>query len=210
MKNIESDFGFVSLEDDIHVAKRTDMGQVCDILGNAFTNDPVFNWICGNSEIYSSIFRLEAESLYKHHGQVYINAEGTGSALWLPSGVPARLHIHWRISDVGWKLFRGGGLRSMKRALLADHILLKQRKQHEPHFYLHAIGANPDYQGQGIGSALLKKGLIACDEHGAEAYLESTNEKNIPLYERFGFEIIGEVSLPEDGPKIWFMKRKAT
>jgi hypothetical protein len=39
------------------------------------------------------------------------------------------------------------------------------------------------------------------------AYLESSNLRNVPLYQRFGFDAIEEISLPEDGPTLWTMLR---
>eukprot|EP01041_Mallomonas_annulata_P030478 gene30478-52615_t len=56
----------------------------------------------------------------------------------------------------------------------------------EPHWYLSMIGVDPSHHGQGLGSALLKAGLQRCDADGLPAYLESSNPKNVPLYERFG------------------------
>jgi hypothetical protein len=40
------------------------------------------------------------------------------------------------------------------------------------------------------------------------AHLESSNLKNVPLYQRFGFEVIEEIPLPEDGPTLWAMLRR--
>jgi ribosomal protein S18 acetylase RimI-like enzyme len=63
-------------------------------------------------------------------------------------------------------------------------------------------------QGRGLGSALLKAGLARCDAEGAAAYLESSNPKNVPLYERHGFEVIGLVQ-PADFPPLIPMLRPA-
>ena len=41
-------------------------------------------------------------------------------------------------------------------------------------------------RGEGIGSALLRHRL---DRPEGPAYLESSKQENIPLYERFGFEL---------------------
>jgi len=56
-----------------------------------------------------------------------------------------------------------------------------------------AIGVEPLSQGKGYGSALLKRGLEVCDRDHVAAYLEATNPANIPLYRRFGFEVVGEI-----------------
>jgi ribosomal protein S18 acetylase RimI-like enzyme len=45
----------------------------------------------------------------------------------------------------------------------------------------------------GYGSALLGHCLEVCDHGHVAAYLEATNLANIPLYERFGFRVTGEI-----------------
>lgn len=63
----------------------------------------------------------------------------------------------------------------------------------EPHWYLPLIGVDPAQQGRGYGSALLAHALRLCDEDGTPAYLESSNPRNIPLYQRNGFEVLGTI-----------------
>jgi len=46
-----------------------------------------------------------------------------------------------------------------------------------------------------IGSRLMKHALLRIDEAGLPAYLESSNPRNIPLYERHGFEVMGEIQV---------------
>ncbi len=196
------------IEHDIQIATDLDMKPVSEILASAFSHDPVINWICDHPEIYSTFFRMEAEALYKRHSHVYINKENTGAAMWLPPGVAASPPFHWRLLLVSWKLASKGGVRSLKRVDQLEKLLTKKHLK-EPHFYLRSVGASFENQGRGIGSALLKTGLSDCDKVGAQAYLESTNEKNNPLYERFGFVVTGEESLPDGGPTIWLMKRDA-
>lgn len=193
---------------DINIATNSDVEQVCNILGSAFTHDPVLSWLCGQPKIYGALFRSEAEALYKKHGHVYINRDETGAAMWLPAGVPPKPPPHWRLLSVTWLLATTSGISSLKRALELQKVFARNHP-HESHFYLHAVGADSENQGRGIGSALIKAGLTACDKHGLPAYLESSNERNNPLYERHGFNIIGEARLPDSGPTIWFMHRDA-
>jgi GNAT superfamily N-acetyltransferase len=50
-------------------------------------------------------------------------------------------------------------------------------------------------QCKGYGSVLMDHGVSVCDNQNIAAYLESTNPANIPLYERFGFEVVGEIQV---------------
>ncbi|TVR17999.1 MAG: GNAT family N-acetyltransferase [Nitriliruptor sp.] len=78
----------------------------------------------------------------------------------------------------------------------------------EPHWYLGGIGVLPEHQGRGHGSVLLRVGLERCDRDGLPAYLEASNSRNRPLYERHGFEVIGEIQAA-DSPSVWPMLRPA-
>ena len=60
------------------------------------------------------------------------------------------------------------------------------------------MGVSEDYQGQGIGSALLRAALDLADNWLAlrrvELLVYSSNESAIALYERFGFEVEAELA----------------
>ena len=49
--------------------------------------------------------------------------------------------------------------------------------------------------------------LEECDRDGIPAYLESSKERNVPLYERNGFRVQRTVDVPSGGPRIWLMWR---
>ena len=78
----------------------------------------------------------------------------------------------------------------------------------EPHWYLPMIGVDPAQQGRGIGSALLRHGLAKCDEDHLPAYLESSRPANVPLSERNGFQVLGQVG-GDSFPVITPMLRQA-
>lgn len=63
------------------------------------------------------------------------------------------------------------------------------------HWYLPLIGVDPSAQNQGHGSALLEFALGRSDADGLPAYLESSNPRNISLYQRHGFEILGTIQV---------------
>ena len=198
----------LDLPDDqtIHRAVNSEIITVSQILGSAFSNDPVMRWFSGRENLSGILFKAEVESLYKHHNHVHINKSHTGASLWLPPGVSSRAPLNWGSMYFMWRLLRSGGIKGMQRGYEIERVMSSNHLK-EPHFYLHAIGAHLDHQGKGIGSALLKAGLSACDRIHAPAYLESTNIRNNALYERYGFEITGDYEFPDGGPSVWFMRR---
>ena len=72
----------------------------------------------------------------------------------------------------------------------------------EPHWYLPLIGVDPLYQGRGLGDALMAHALRRCDADHLPAYLESTNPRNISLYERHGFKAIGRIQVGMSPPLV--------
>ena len=70
---------------------------------------------------------------------------------------------------------------------------MAEHHPHKPHWYLPLIAADPNWIGQGLGTLLMKHVLRRCDDEGIAAYLESSNPRNISLYERHRFKIIGEI-----------------
>ena len=76
----------------------------------------------------------------------------------------------------------------------------------EPHWYLFAIGVDPYHQSEGLGSLLLEHALPRSDADGVMAYLESSNPRNVPFYQRHGFEIM-EVVQRGSSPTFTLMVR---
>ena len=65
----------------------------------------------------------------------------------------------------------------------------------EPHWYLPLIGVDPSRQGQRLGDKLMAHALARCDAEQLPAYLESTNPRNLPFYQRHGFEMVGKIQV---------------
>jgi ribosomal protein S18 acetylase RimI-like enzyme len=88
--------------------------------------------------------------------------------------------------------------------------LLEQMARHhpdEPHWYLPLIGVDPAHQGKGLGGALMSYALERCDCDGTTAYLESTNPRNVSLYERHGFTAVGRIQVGTSPPIVPMVRR---
>jgi GNAT superfamily N-acetyltransferase len=120
------------------------------------------------------------------HGTAYITEGARAAALWLPPGVEPD------------EAAMGAVLEGALRPEIAGDVgtILKGMAEHhprEPHWYLPLVAADPNWIGQGLGALLMKHALRRCDEEGVAAYLESTNPRNLSLYERHGFRIMGKI-----------------
>lgn len=190
----------------LRAAGPEDAGAVADILAAAFASDPVMSWTFGGNRAFRTVFHELARGVYLKHGFGHI-ADDRAATLWLPAGVPLRLP---KLNEmrIAASAVRHGGFGAIARALKTAAVLEKHHP-HEPHYYLFAVGVAPQAQGQGLGGALLAEGLKRADEEGAVAYLENSNPKNTPLYERAGFRVTAPLPLPAGAPPLLSMLRAA-
>jgi predicted GNAT family N-acyltransferase len=84
---------------------------------------------------------------------------------------------------------------------------VSSRRPAYPHYYLFLLGTHPAAQGTGSGSKLLAQLLQHAQQEGKEVYLETSVEKNIPFYEKRGFEVFDTWQVRE-GYLIRFMRWK--
>jgi ribosomal protein S18 acetylase RimI-like enzyme len=190
-------------------ATASDAGVVSDALADAFFDDPVISWLIppGISHRAKRVGRLwsaSTASYLRKDKPVFVTEDGQGAALWSPPGAWATpMSEQLREVPAMIRVF-GTGL------VKASHVqeqMIKAHPRQPKHWYLYAIGARTGSQGRGIGSALLAEMLAPIDEAGEAAYLESSNERNVPLYERYGFAVVEELQLSGGGPTMWRMWR---
>jgi ribosomal protein S18 acetylase RimI-like enzyme len=77
----------------------------------------------------------------------------------------------------------------------------------EPLWILGMVGVDPDRQGQGLGRAVIAPGLVRADAEGAAVFLETQTARNVAFYESLGFDVLGEIDLPNGGPTHWAMRQ---
>ncbi len=191
----------------IREASHADLDTLVDTLSDAFSDDPMFNWVIPETSLYPDFFRIIVRDVYLPRGIAHLEEQGRGAALWLPPGekfeIPPRLAMLGMLARL--VLRRGpGSLGRIRR----QGALFDQHHPKEPHFYLQFVGCRQRDQGKGVGSALMKHGTRLADEAGMPAYLESSNSLNVPLYERHGFAVQADEAVSADGPRAWFMWRE--
>ena len=192
------------IDRDVRAIAAEDREALIDALVLAFSTDPIARYIWPAPRDYLRHWRAFSMAIgggaFDHAGAL-LAGEGRAAALWLPPGVEAD-------SDAIGAMV-GAHVAPEKHGVLAE-VGEQIRGFHpdEPHWYLAFVGVDPASQGRGLGSALIDHGLAQCDAQGVAAYLESSSPKNVPLYERHGFEVIGVIQ-PGDFPPLTPMLRRA-
>ena len=145
------------------------------------------------------------------YGDVLTTPEIAGVLFALPPG-------HTSLSI--WEYVQNGflltplvlGLGCYRRSMQCERFV--DRTQNEimgdlPHYYLWGAAVDPERQGEGIGSALMHAQLERVDAERMPVYLETHDRRNVGYYERYGFELVLEASIPKHGLPIWCMCRPA-
>jgi GNAT superfamily N-acetyltransferase len=195
---------------DMHVRRATeaDVEPMAAQLCRAFFDDPVFGFVFRNearrAEGMRRYFITQMRGDYLPFGGCYTTDDHTGAAIWGPAGKPLLTGLAGIARMVPVIPYMAPRLKATLQLL----SLIESLHPHEPHWYLATLGTDPDFQGKGIGSALMRPVLDHCDAEAWPAYLESSKERNIPFYSRHGFKVVREVPLPSGGPTIWTMWRE--
>jgi ribosomal protein S18 acetylase RimI-like enzyme len=152
--------------EDIAILEPAQVGRATVALARAFSPDPMFTWLFPNPEQRSRSLRRFLRvplEFGRRYGRVTQAHDGMAVAIWLPPG---------RTMSVGG-LVRSGilaapfqvGFRPFATFMSANELMERIHKKHvpEPHWYLALLAVDPELQGRGLGSAVVKEGLMLAD-----------------------------------------------
>jgi GNAT superfamily N-acetyltransferase len=165
-----------------------DRQQAISTVVSAFVEDPVERWLYPDREQYLEHFPEFVAAL---GGRAFDEQtawrldEHPAVALWMP---PETEPDGDAIVNV------------LSTTVSADKheemfSVLEQMEEGHPtfaHWYLPWLAVEPLSQGGGLGGELLEQCLTLVDEGRLPAFLETPNPRNIPFYERHGFEVTAE------------------
>jgi GNAT superfamily N-acetyltransferase len=174
---------------EVRPANERDQQVVVDVITLAFSTDPMARWAYPNPATYLAVMPETVRAFGGNgfaHGTVHLVDGGAAAAMWLPPGVHPDSERLTALTEQHAPQEQQGDMTQVFEQMGGFH-------PKEPCWYLPLIGVDPARQGRGYGSALLRYALEQCDRDGVPAYLESSNPRNVPLYERHGFEVMGSI-----------------
>jgi ribosomal protein S18 acetylase RimI-like enzyme len=176
------------------------------VLARAFADDPMIRWPF--PDLPDPVAALETCFRAWNAGNIELGlvfeaAGGAGFAVWVPPDrAGSWLETERLARPVVIGLSDDDGARYDR---LWDWI--EEHMPAEPLWYLDQLGVDPSHQGEGVGGALVRFGLERAAAAGLPAFLETAKERNLGFYASLGFSVVDEGTVPDGGPRIWFMRR---
>ncbi|MEQ8858895.1 MAG: N-acetyltransferase [Pseudomonadales bacterium] len=175
----------------VSAATESQRQAAISVITLAFASDPLARWALPDAAAFVAAMPTFVDAFGGPglaHGATYLVDGGAGAALWLPPDVhPDDERMAAAMAS------------HMDERVLEDMQGVFEQMSHyhppQPHWYLPLIGVDPACQGRGLGAALMRHAVERCDADGVAAYLESSNPRNISLYERHGFEALGTIQV---------------
>jgi ribosomal protein S18 acetylase RimI-like enzyme len=191
----------------VRKARADEIAPLSQVLARAFEDDPVSAWVFPNSadrlRRMELMYRLMAVPDALGEDECYTTGDYAGVALWAPAGKakPGLAESLRLIPTVA----RVCGRHTPRAVRVLS--FMESKFPEEPHAHLMFLGTEPERQGQGVGSLLLRQNLARLDREGIPAYLEASTARNRALYLRHGFVDMDRMQLPGGGPRLWRMWR---
>lgn len=184
--------------------RKAEKKVVIDILANSFQNNRSVNYLIpprGNRQKRIRALMDYSFEMCNLFGKVYISDENKACAL---VSFPERKKATIKSLLEEIKLiFKSIGFGNISKAIQREKAISKHYPS-GPIYYLWFIGVSPEFQSQGIGEKLMHKILAAADQMQRPIYLETSTLKNIPWYQKFGFEVYGVLDF---GFKLFLLRR---
>lgn len=183
---------------------KKDKKLVIELLTKSFEDNKSVNYIIIQDQKriqrISALMDYSFEMCYRF-GEVFLSEDNNGCALLLyPHKKRFSIFSIWLSIKL---IFCAIGVSRIVKAMERESKI-KRRQPKERMTYLWFIGVNPLYQHQQIGTTLLKQVLDHSKELGLPVYLETSVERNLLWYRRFGFEVYDELTF---NYSLFFLKR---
>lgn len=180
---------------------------------DAFFDDPLLEWIFRDPAMRKQLSRHVFGVLGQYgirYGYCTQLEDGAAVTMWLrPRETRMETGKLIRCGFLGLPLRLGLGQFARFGRAQEQMERIHKRVLTEPHWYLVGIAVDPERQGAGRGSELVRAGTAKADEAGFPCYLETSRPANLDFYRRHGFEVVDETTIGEDGPPSWSMVRPA-
>ncbi|WP_339867114.1 GNAT family N-acetyltransferase [uncultured Algoriphagus sp.] len=163
-----------------------DRKNIINILVKSFKGNKSVDFVVGKSAKGKEILMEYSLENCLENGEVYISDTGNSCVLIKYSDQKSKPLKLW-IWDLKLAL-RGIGIPRIPKVLKRESSI-EETQPKDPFLYVWFIGVQPESQGKGEGSKLLRSVLEIASEKNLPVCLETSTERNFKWYENFGFSV---------------------
>jgi len=198
----------MSLINDLYKMQKKDIKKVLNLFLSAYSDDPMFEKFIKEEDKRSAQFEVMLRFCMKY-GNVFSSSDNFEGVMAI---VP-----HDKGEMTGWRVLRSGGffigmkLASLRKVMEKSFEVMEEAKKDlniGPYIFLFIMAVSKEFQGKGFGGKFLRAIIEKSEIERKPIYLETQNEKNVSLYEHFGFHVVKKVEIPDPvNLPMWMMVR---
>jgi ribosomal protein S18 acetylase RimI-like enzyme len=183
----------------VRLATEADRARVLETVVAAFVADPAFRHFFADDARYAQEAASFAGALFDQrlrYETVWVADGGAAVSMWNPPAIGAGAAAEQLAFDLPAET-----VARLARYEDAVHELFPA----QPHWYLGVLATHPDHAGRRLGRLVMAAGQERAAADGLPAYLETSSESNVALYERSGWQRAGVTEV--DGLTVNVMMR---
>jgi predicted GNAT family N-acyltransferase len=184
-------------------AKYEEKNFIIDILTQSFESNQSVNYIIPQDKKRKKRIRALMDYSFEVcylFGDVFISEDKNACALIV---YPDKKKTSLKSIVLDVKLIiQCVGFKNIKKTLSREALIQKIQPK-ETMTYLWFIGVNLAEQNKGIGSSLLQEIIQKSLQNNRPIYLETSTNKNLPWYKKYGFKVYSEQDLSY---RLFFLK----
>ncbi|MDB0601356.1 GNAT family N-acetyltransferase [Tenacibaculum maritimum] len=168
---------------------------ITDILTDSFKNNKsIINVTRKGKNQIKRINSLMKFFFYNafYNGDVFLSNDEKACIMMLTSNKKSK-SFFVKLQFIFWNFnlfFNVLGVKNVKNVLQREKAINKNHPK-EPFLHLYYVGVFRDQQGKGIGTKLINEAINHYNNYRI-VYLETSDKRNIPLYQKLGFNIVNK------------------
>ena len=197
----------------LYIMSKKDIDKFAESATLAYKDYPLFKYLTQGKFKYNVIKNIISASIRSMGADIIgisVEEDANAIAIFVPPNYTGSKVIPFLIGG-GIKLPFITPIGIFLRLLRYENYAMKLKKKYTNHkcWYLYNVTVKPEYQNKGMSSTLLKPMFKYLDRIGQDCYLETHKERNIEIYEHYGFELLEVSKIPKTDVIQYSMLRKA-